>query len=106
MKLVLQNGYPYPYPEGLSEAESDVIAGRAGGAELVLSGVTHVQWLHTVTVEFADSTAFEDARRLTGWTQWSPLVLEAPTCADEGYDHPAIITGSVAYCGFVLTDEV
>lgn len=106
MKLILQNGYPYPYPTGLSEAEGEAINEGARSRTLTLSGVTHVQWLHTVTVEFADATAFEDARRLTGWQQWSPLVLEAPTSADEGYDHPAIIVTDVAYCGFVLTDEV
>lgn len=106
MKLILQNGYPYPYPEGLTEVQQDEIAARAGDVKLVLQGVTHMQWLHTLTVEFENRPAFDVAQRMTGWMQWSPMVLEAANSTADGYDHPAIIVRNVAYCGFALTDEV
>lgn len=99
--LTLQNGYPSPYPEGLTDEESDEIADNVTSLDIV--GVVAFQWLHTITIEFADQASYDAAKALTGWTPWSPLVLEAQSSAAEGYAHPAILAGDKAYCGFMLT---
>ncbi|MEB8514713.1 hypothetical protein [Acidithiobacillus ferriphilus] len=105
MRLILRNGYPYPYPPQTSEVEDETHSANAGGITLELPGVVHFEWLHTVTVEFENDDAFEHAQRITGWTTWSPRVLEAKTSAADGYQHPAIIAGDFAYCGFNLVAE-
>ena len=111
MKLILQNGYPSPWFEvtGLGEKYAEA----AAGVSLTLEGVRHFQWLHTVTIEFKDFESYEKARNLTGWKCWgTDLVLEAETCADEGYGHPAIVANvpygehpKTAYCGFILVGD-
>jgi hypothetical protein len=103
MQLTLQNGYPYPYP--LGAALDDALADAAAGKWLVLKGVAHFQWLHTVTVEFEDHAALLAAEQITGWERWGPLVLEAKTSSEDGYDHPAIVTHNTAYCGFMLLPD-
>lgn len=100
MKLVLMNSYPYPLPD---DFDSDTHEARAFSLEL--RGVIHFEWCHTVTVEFSKLEAYFTAQELTGWGEWSPGVLEATTSADDGYDHPAIIAGDMAYCGFVLLED-
>lgn len=107
MNLVLINGYPYPFPDGLPETEQEEISQAAAGVQLVLEGVTHFEWLHTVTVEFKDLLSFTNAKAATGWKDWSTteLVLEATTSAADGYGHPAIVVNDVAYCGFILEGE-
>lgn len=106
MKLTLTNGYPYPYPDGLSDEEADDISEAAGGIALVLHGVKHFQWLHTVTVEFENWYYLYAADTATGWKTWdNGLVLEAPISAADGYGHPAIIVGDTAYCGLILGEE-
>ena len=102
MKLILTNGYPYPYPNGLTPDLEDALSNAAPSIRLELAGVTHFEWLHTVTVKFVDDNAESSARVSTGWSDWSPGVLEAQTSSGDGYDHPAIIVGDVAYCGFQL----
>lgn len=107
MKLILTNGYPYPYPANLTDEEAEVIAEMAQGVQRVIEGVVHFEWTHTVTVEFQHlQTAYMYERGL-GWKQWGndPLILEAPTSAADGYDHPAIIADGIAYCGFILTEK-
>ena len=105
MRLTLQNGYPSPYPVGLSEDEQEAVSAAAGGLSLCLEGVAALQWLHTVTVEFDTHEQANAARALTGWEPWgtSDKVLEAPTSDAEGYGHPAIIADSRAWCGFFLS---
>lgn len=105
MRLTLMNGYPFPYPDNLTEAEQAAISDAASGYEVSFSGVRHFEWLHTVTVEFYAYGAFHAARKLTGWAEWSGLILEAKLSAEDGYDHPAIVVGNMAYCGFSLTVE-
>lgn len=103
MRLRLTNGYPYPYPQGLSEAEQEAISEAAASKQLVLDDVVHFEWLHTVTVEFAPLHALNRAIEATGWKSWNGAwVLEAPTSLADGYGHPAIIVGDRAYCGFIL----
>lgn len=77
MKLILTNGYPFPYPNDIDAGDADRIGEDAAGHRFTLEGVTTVQFMHTVTVEFKDKEAFEAAQKATGWTEWSPLVLEA-----------------------------
>jgi hypothetical protein len=105
MLLTLQNGYPFPYPTHLTDAEQEVHSEAAGGKRLVLEGVSHFQWLHTVTVEFVDHNAMLTAQKATGWEIWSGLVLEAKTSSEDGYTHPAIVARNMAYCGFILYPE-
>ncbi|HRO59376.1 MAG TPA: hypothetical protein PKZ27_02990 [Rhodocyclaceae bacterium] len=106
MRLRLTNGYPYPYPEGLSSEEQEAISEAAGSKQLVLDGVVHFEWLHTVTVEFALLHALDRAIETTGWKSWNGAwVLEAPVSAADGYGHPAIIAGDTAYCGFILENK-
>ena len=44
MKLILQNGFPSPWPEGISEDEAEGIATDAPGVRLTLDGVIHFEW--------------------------------------------------------------
>lgn len=101
MRLTLQNGYPYPCPEGF-DSEAEGYDPRDYSVEI--PGVIHFEWLHTVTVQFADRTTFNAAKEVLGWDVWSDSerILEAPTSADDGYNHPAIIVKDKAYCGFIL----
>ena len=112
MKLMLSNGYPMPFPTHLSEANQEAINLAAGEAQLHIVDVTAVQQLHTVTVEFTSREAMERACFQTHWPVWSDLddrwILEVPTSSDDGYAHPAWVTGTTvdgdqtAWCGFFL----
>ena len=77
MKLILSHGYPFPFPLDPVDATVDAIAEAASGHRFTLEGVTSVQFMHTVTVEFASIEARKAAQKATGWTEWSALVLEA-----------------------------
>ena len=103
MKLTLTNAYPYPYPDGLSEEEQEAITHDSCNHDLVIEGVYSFQWLHTVTVEFRYMDHYYAMMDKLGWKEWSFRVLEAPTSAGDGYDHPAIIVKDKAYCGFILS---
>ena len=104
MKLILQNGYPYPYPAGLSEKEQEEISEAAGGKAMVIEGVKHFQWLHIISVQF-DEAHLGDMQVLTDWKQFGKAVLEAPSSVADGYEHPAIIVKDTAYCGFFLVND-
>ena len=105
MRLRLTNGYPYPYPFDATVEENDAFSEAAGSNQLRIEGVKNFEWLHTVTVEFDLWGHFRDAQEKTGWLQWSDSILEAPTSASDGYEHPAIIVGDMAYCGFILEND-
>lgn len=114
MNLTLQNGYPSPWPKDLPEPELDSFSEDAPGVQLTLKGVTHLQWLYTLTVEFENATAAKAAQVLTGWTYWegSETTLEALTSSEEGYAHPAIVAAvpygnlpNTAFCGYFLARE-
>jgi hypothetical protein len=108
MRLILQNGYPYPFPEGLTPAQEENINEGAPGRTLTLEDVVHFEWKHTVTVEFASWAHAAQAQEVTGWPFWCPEerkpILEAETSAGDGYEHPAIVVKDVAYCSFILKD--
>ena len=105
MKMILENGYPFPYPANLSETEQEAISETARGVSITLKGIKGVEWLHTLTVEFHTSEAMKYGLVL-GWKPWgNGNVLEVPTSGPDGYDHPALIAGNRAYCGFILADE-
>ena len=99
MHLILENGYPFPLPEGF---DSDAYDCR--NEALTLSGVTTFEWLHTVTIGFATPEDRDTAQKLTGWQKWNDLVLEAHTSGPDGYTHPAIVVKNLAFCGFILVD--
>jgi hypothetical protein len=103
MKLVLMNGYPFPFPEGF-DTEKEGYDCRDFNLEI--EGVMHFEWLHTVTVEFEECEDYDKAKALTSWERWSDCVLEAKTSRDDGYNHPAIIVHDKAYCGFILVEDV
>ena len=115
MKLILQNGYPSPWPEGIEDEEGEGYAAAAAGVGLTLEGVIHFEWKYTVTVEFKDRESYDKAQAITGWKRWSTddgLVLAADTHAGEGYGHPAIVVNvpyeehpKTAYCGFILMED-
>jgi hypothetical protein len=102
MRLVLTNGYPYPFPAGLTDDEAEALSAAAAGVRLELGEVVAFEWLHTVTVEFASLAATEAAQEVTGWGDWSAFVLEADVSDADGYAHPAIVANGKAYCGFQL----
>lgn len=108
MKLRLINGYPFPYPTNLSEAEQDELSTEAPGKAHDIDGVIHFEWKDTLTIEFATYEPAKAIRELAGWGWWDERrnVVEAHTSKDDGYDsHPAIIVGDTAYCGFILLPE-
>ena len=104
MNLLLQNGYPYPYPEGF-DPEHENYDCRNFAVEL--EGVAHFEWKYELTIEFRDQEAYDVARELTGWSVWdaSEFILSATTSAEDGYQHPAIIVCDKAYCGFILVAD-
>ena len=98
MRLSLENGYPYPLPDGF---DLDTYDSRSHS--VLIEDVRHFEWRHTLTIEFDTGEACERVEQLSGcWTHWSHKVLEAVTAVDDGYEHPAIVFGDKAYCGFVL----
>ena len=100
MKLLLQNGYPYPFPEGF-DPEAEGYDCRDYSFKLL--GVVQFEWGYTLTIEFKNYALFHRAQELTGWARWGDgFVLEATLSKDDGYDHPTIIVGDMAYCGFIL----
>lgn len=103
MKLILQNGYPFPFRQINLPDDFDCREN-----ELTIEGVAHFEWKHTLTVEFTSVWSFLKAKQATGWRPWdnSGLILEAATSTNDGYDHPAICTRDTAYCGFILTDKI
>ena len=109
MKLILTHGYPFPYPNDIDAGDADAIGAAAAGDRLTLEGVTSVQFMHTVTVEFKDAAAFDAAQKATGWAEWSPLVLEARFVGDGvtaavpgGYGSGVeLIVPALAYDGIV-----
>lgn len=112
MKLILQNGYPSPWPKETEDEEGEGYAAAAPGVTLVIEGVVHFEWKYTITVEFRDPESYKKAKSLTGWTNWEGLTLEAHVNALEGYGHPAIVAAvpyeqfpSTAYCGFILAGD-
>lgn len=105
MRLRLLNGYPFPFPTKLPLQDQEDISEAAASKSMELRGVLHFEWLHTLTVEFRSWGACNDAANRTGWKPYSYLVLEATTSPGDGYDHPAIVVGNTAYCGFVLEQE-
>lgn len=104
MRLILTNGYPYPYPLDATEAQQEALTEASASHRLELAGVATFQWLHTVTVEFRTDSMTDHAAERTGWTEWCARVLEAKTSSGDGYDHPAIIVNDMAYCGFLLVE--
>jgi hypothetical protein len=102
MKLLLEDGSPYPFPHQLTEDDQQLISVASCGVVLELSDVIAFEWLHAVTVEFASPEALQTAQQLTGWKTWSDAALEAPISVDNGEGHPAIVAGSFAYRGVVL----
>lgn len=102
MILLLESGYPFPCPENFDPDTYD-----AREYTLDVKGVVHFEWLHTLTIEFKDYEAFEQARVLTDWDVWSRenYILEARVSVEDGYNHPAIIVKDKAYCGFILLGE-
>lgn len=101
LTLVLTNGYPYPFPEGLSPEDEAAISENSVNVRFTINGVTSFEWIHDLLVEVEDAEVYEHLR-LNGWQEWSPGVLQAPVSAGDGYGHPAIIVGDTAYCGFKL----
>lgn len=104
MKLHLTRGYPYPFPDHRPPEEQETINEGSASRSLTIEGVTHFEWVHTVTVEFDTWGSANAAQSLTGWKSWSYRVLEAQTSSGDGYDHPAIVVGNTAYCGFILEE--
>ena len=109
MNLILQNGYPYPYPEHLSDDEQAVLSHEATDLDnsLTIAGVVHFEWKYTITVEFASHEQAKTAMAQTGWRWWDQggVILEAASSSKDGYDQSAIITGNKAYCGFILESK-
>ena len=117
MKLILQNGYPAPWPKDKPQDVLDAYGEEAAGVTLTLEGVIYFQWLHVLLVEFESREAAEKAKALTGWTWWDewtdvPCTLEARTSPEDGYAHPAIVAAqaydgvpNTAYCGFLLLKD-
>jgi len=104
MILVLRNGYPFPYPTGLSDAEEDKYANGAAGVTMTIHGVESLEWLHQLTVKFESVAAANAAIHLTDWDVYDDdnWILTLNTSAEDGYQHPAIVVRGTAYCGFYL----
>lgn len=100
MKLILQNGYPYPLPPDFDSDQYD-----ARSHHIEIDGVIHFEWKHTLTVEFETDIRASRVHLHSEWEVWNHNTLEARISVADGYNHPAIIYGDKAYCGFILVPE-
>lgn len=105
MKLILQNGYPYPFPEGF-DVEKEGYDCREFSVEI--EGVIHFEWKYELTIEFKTYAQAKQYSEQLGWPFWtddrSLAILSAPYSEADGYEAPAIIVGDKAYCGFILME--
>jgi len=104
MRLILTLGYPFPYPEDLTDQQTDHLAHEAGNQWLTLEGVASLEMKYCLTVQFTDSEACERAKQLTGWPAYDEdgFILEPTVSPMDGYEYPAIVAGNLAYCGLYL----
>ncbi|MFG1227126.1 hypothetical protein [Xanthobacter wiegelii] len=103
--LILGDGYPYPYPEGLTEQEQDDLAASLAVEDMRLKGVVSVEWRFELTIEFVDRESYDAAKATTGWEAWDEgaLLLSATLEGREGRgDIPALIVGDKAYCRWMI----
>ena len=108
MRLVLKNGYPFPYPAKASEQAMERLSEGAASRSITLLGVVNFEWLHTLTVQFVNQTSVAAAVFQTQWKDFGSsegTVLEAELSEKDGYDHPAIVAKGWAYCGFMLLPD-
>ena len=67
MQLFLENGYPYPLPEGFDFESYD-----SRSHSVVIEDVCHFEWRYTLTIEFETLDACDRAAQRSGcWTPWS-----------------------------------
>ena len=104
MKLILNDGYPFPYPKDLTEEQQDELSQASGNHQITIEGVKYFEWRFTITVEFNTYEDMEAAMYQTGWKRWEgyKYVLEAPTSQPDGREFPAIIANGLAYCHFIV----
>jgi hypothetical protein len=107
MKLILTDGYAFPWPQDLSQAEADRLCDEAHERSLTLEGVKAFEMKYTVTVEFDDVPSYFAAKVSTGWAEWDRdgLILEATTSAKEGNEFPALVANGFAWCGIYLSED-
>ncbi|MCL8382078.1 hypothetical protein [Xanthobacter aminoxidans] len=104
--FVLGNGYPHPYPEGLSEEQQEEISGNLAVEDLRLKGVGSVEWRFEMTIQFVDRASYDDAKAATDWEPYDDraLILSVNLKGPEGRgEMPAIIVRDKAYCRWMLT---
>lgn len=113
MKLILNNGYPWPPTPATTEAQLETAASLASGHQLVLEGVVDLEVAHDLVVEFADEKAQQAAQQQTGWEAVGLRHLRAGLAREGGYSLPGIIVykrlisaawdaPAAEYCGFRL----
>jgi hypothetical protein len=103
--FILGDGYPFPYPEGLTEQEQDDLAAGLAVEDLRLKGVASVEWRFELTIQFVDRASYDAAKAATGWEAWdeAALILSASLEGREGRgDMPALIIRDKAYCRWML----
>lgn len=106
LDFVLGDGFPHPYPEGLSEEEQEEISSNLAVEDLRLKGIGSVEWRFEMTIQFVDRASYDDAKAATGWEAWdeAALILSIRLDGRDGRgDMPAIIVGDKAYCRWMLT---
>lgn len=105
MILVLSQGYPFPYPEGLTQEQVDELAESAPHHTIELPDVKSVEMKFEFTVEFNSQEAAALMALVTGWEFCTPSILLAQTSNKDGYDFPAVIVRNRAFCGIFLKDD-
>lgn len=109
MKLILGNGYPFPYPDYLSEVELNAINETAPSISMAIDNVRGIEWKYTLTVEFDTLEHLQEAEKLTGWPRWGRCefyyILEAFVSVLDGYDHPAVVVGGKAFCALMVRED-
>lgn len=106
MILNLNCGYPYPYPENLTDNQSEILSQAAGDFTLELKDVIHFEWMHELTIGFKSHEAAVAAQLRTNWAWYDgATILAAPTSSEDGYIAPAIVTNGMAWCGFILLPD-
>lgn len=105
--LVLGDGYPYPYPQNITDDQQDEIVADMPVEAIRLKGVSSVEWRFEFTVQFSDRASMMAAKDATGWDFWDEAerILKAETSHKDGREFPAIIVGDKAYCRLYFDGE-
>jgi len=102
--FILGDGYPYPYPEGITEEEHEEIVGEMDVEAMRLHGVDSVEWRFEWTIQFVDQASYDAAKDATGWESFDAraLILSIPTEHPGRGGMPGIIVKDKSFARWMI----